>query len=161
MITYQELFSGLYQGYLRKLAQRTKMSLEDVEQEARLLCWSVVVGKSTFDPERGSAIAYVISYLDKWAANESCRSYLGDDSKDQEVVEYLIESAEAEGANPLEAMMAKELEARKSAVATAMRKKLSLEEALWFKGMSFRDISEVTGAGKSQVHSRITTKFKG
>lgn len=161
MITYQELFSGLYQGYLRKLAQRTKMSLEDVEQEARLLCWSVVVGKSTFDPERGSAIAYVISYLDKWAANESCQSYLVDDSKDQEVVEYLIESAEAEGANPLEAMMAKELETRKSAVATAMRKKLSLEEALWFKGMPFRDISEVTGAGKSQVHSRITTKFKG
>lgn len=161
MITYQELFSGLYQGYLRKLAQRTKMAIEDVEQEARLLCWSVVVGKTTFDPERGSAIAYVISYLDKWADNQSCQSYLVDDSKDQEIVEYLIDSAEAEGANPLEALIAKEVEARKSAVATAIRKKLSLEEALWFKGMSFRDITKVTGSGKSQVHSRITTKFKG
>ncbi len=161
MLSYQELFSGLYQGYLRKLAQRTKMALEDVEQEARLLCWSVVVGKTTFDPARGSAIAYVISYLDKWAANESCQSYLVDDSKDQEVVEYLIESAQAEGANPLEQLLAAEHDVRKQEVAAAVCENLSLEDVLWFKGMSFRDISEVTGASKSQVHSRITTKFKG
>ncbi len=160
MISYQELVDSLYQGYLRKLAQRTKLALEDVEQEARLLCWSVVVGKTTYDPSRGSAIAYVISYLDKWAANQACQSYLVDDSKDQEVIEYLIDSAEADGANPLDVLMSQELEIRKSAVARAMRKKLSLEDALWLKGMSYRDISQITGAGKSQVHSRISSKFK-
>lgn len=161
MISYQELVSGLYQGYLQKLAQKTKMALEDVEQEARLLCWSVVVGKTSFDATRGSAIAYVICYLDKWADGQACQAYLVDDSKEREVVDYLIDSAEAEGANPLDALMTKELEAKKSAVAVAMRRKLSLEETLWLKGMSYRDIAQVSGAGKSQVHSRIATKFKG
>ncbi|MGA7181580.1 MAG: hypothetical protein WBX11_18630 [Thiobacillaceae bacterium] len=63
METMEALYAGLDQGELRSVAGCCSLSIEDVRQEARLLCWCIASGQCDFDPARGSPRQYVMGHL--------------------------------------------------------------------------------------------------
>lgn len=159
-ISYSELFNTIYKGYLRKLALRAKVTFEDAEQEAKLLCWSVVVGQSTFDPTKGSAAAFVINSLEHWAQSQSCSGYMIDDYKEPDFVEQLANDCEDQFSNPLAILVAREEEAARLTLERFVNRQRSIEDTLFVKGVSVREIAKFMGSSKSSVYERIAAKHK-
>ena len=61
--TAASLFMQLDACELISVARNSILSVEDVQQEARLICWTVAIGESDFDPARGSVRQYVMGRL--------------------------------------------------------------------------------------------------
>ena len=62
-MNYRELYAELSQHELRNVAARARLSVEDVRQEAWLLCLRVVRGDSDYRPALGSVRQYVMGRL--------------------------------------------------------------------------------------------------
>lgn len=61
--TAASLYMQLDAGELISVARNSILGLEDVQQEARLICWTVAIGESDFDPTRGSVRQFVMGRL--------------------------------------------------------------------------------------------------
>lgn len=61
--TAAALYRQLDAAELASVARGSILGLEDVQQEARLICWTVAIGESDFDPTRGSVRQYVMGRL--------------------------------------------------------------------------------------------------
>ncbi|MGO9443924.1 MAG: hypothetical protein ACLPXB_04010 [Thiobacillaceae bacterium] len=59
----EALYADLDQSELKSVAQCCSLSIDDVRQEARLLCWSIASGQCDFDPVRGTPRRYVMGRL--------------------------------------------------------------------------------------------------
>jgi hypothetical protein len=59
----EALYAGLDQDELRSVAGCCSLSIEDVRQEARLLCWCIVSAQCSYDPLLGSPRQYVMGRL--------------------------------------------------------------------------------------------------
>ena len=62
-VTMETLYADLDQNDLRNVAGCCSLSIEDVRQEARLLCWSIASGQCDFDPAPGTPRQYVMGRL--------------------------------------------------------------------------------------------------
>ncbi|MGA7181395.1 MAG: hypothetical protein WBX11_17670 [Thiobacillaceae bacterium] len=63
MATMESLYASLDQAELRNVANCSSLLIEDVRQEARLLCWCIASGQCDFDPAKGSPRQYVMGHL--------------------------------------------------------------------------------------------------
>ncbi len=78
----QAMYDGLDQGELRAVAGTCSLTIEDVRQEARLLCWTIASGQSDYDPKQGSIRQYVMGRLWGMALRWQCPVALGDNGAD-------------------------------------------------------------------------------
>jgi hypothetical protein len=60
---FDALYAELDQSELRSVAGCCSLSIEDVRQEARLLCWCIVSDQCSYDPRLGSPRQYVMGRL--------------------------------------------------------------------------------------------------
>jgi DNA-directed RNA polymerase specialized sigma24 family protein len=155
---YSELYKLLTQNDLARVARKARMDVEDVRQEARLLCWSMATGQSTYKEQKGTPKQYIMGCLWGLAEHEHFHAH----QEATEATDYLMEALEDEGSNPLEKLLAlEEIKAgRHMPDATQFTFNMTLEETLWFSGMSYAAISEFTGVGKTTAFKRISKKFQ-
>lgn len=59
----QDLYGELDQRELASVAGKSILSVDDVRQEARLICWSVCCGTTDYDPAQGTLRQYVMGRL--------------------------------------------------------------------------------------------------
>jgi hypothetical protein len=59
----ETLYAGLDAGELRSVAACCSLSIEDVRQEAQLLCWCIASGQCDFDPAQGTPRQYIMGRL--------------------------------------------------------------------------------------------------
>ncbi|MGA7180996.1 MAG: hypothetical protein WBX11_15630 [Thiobacillaceae bacterium] len=118
----QALYADLDQNELRNVAGCCSLSIEDVRQEARLLCWSIVSDQCDFDPARGTPRQYVMGRLWRMTLRYQVSVRLGcsgcDGKRDSEgaedmearwVREMLLTSPHTqEPVDPLNALLARE-----------------------------------------------------
>ena len=78
----QAMYDALDQGELRAVAGICSLTIEDVRQEARLLCWTIASGQSDYDPDQGSIRQYVMGRLWGMALRWQCPVALGDNGTD-------------------------------------------------------------------------------
>lgn len=156
--SYSELYKLLSQKDLSRVARKARVDVDDVRQEARLLCWSMATGQSTFDESKGSPRQYIMGCLWGLAEHEHFHAH----QAASEATDFLLDALEDEGSNPLEKLLEKEaIKAGRHLPDTfQFTAKMSLEETLWFSGIPFAAISEFTGIGKTTLHKRITKKFQ-
>ena len=156
--SYSELYKLLSQKDLSRVARKARVDLEDVRQEARLLCWSMATGQSTFNASKGSPRQYIMGCLWGLAEHEHFHAH----QEATESTDFLLDSLEDECSNPLEKLLeVEDVKAGRHMPDTKLlTKNMTLEEMLWFSGMPFAAISEFTGIGKTTLHNRITRKFQ-
>lgn len=107
------LFQSLDKEGLARVARSAKTDLEDVHQQALMICAEIAAGQSTFDPILGTLEQFVFARLWGFAERESL--FRSDNSTDDE------ESGDGNGlsatfdedANPLSILLARE-EAREA-----------------------------------------------
>ncbi|MEJ2673873.1 MAG: hypothetical protein P8011_01560 [Acidihalobacter sp.] len=58
-----QLYAQLDESELASVARKSILALDDIKQEARLICWSIGLGQSDFDPSQGSVRQYVMGRL--------------------------------------------------------------------------------------------------
>lgn len=155
---YSELYKLLTQADLSRVARKARMDVEDVRQEARLLCWSMATGQSTYNDQKGAPKQYIMGCLWGLAEHEHFHAH----QEASEATDYLMETLEDEGSNPLEKILAaEEIKAgRHMPDASHFTPSMTLEEMLWFSGMPYTSISEFTGVGKTTAFKRISKKFQ-
>ncbi|MBU3640962.1 hypothetical protein [Polynucleobacter sp. Fuers-14] len=155
---YLELYQSLSQLDLSRVARKARTDIDDVRQEARLLCWSIASGTSSFCREKGSQKQYIMGCLWGLAKHEHFQSQ----QAANETTDFILETLEDVSPTPLEKLL--ELEDIKAGCylpeTAQLTANMSLEESLWFSGMSFAAISKYTGIGKTTLHKRITQKFQ-
>jgi hypothetical protein len=156
--SYSELYKLLTQNDLARVARKARMDVEDVRQEARLLCWSMATGQSTYNEQKGTPKQYIMGCLWGLAEHEHFHAH----QEASEATDYLMESLEDEGSNPLEKILAaEEIRAgRHMPDVSHFTSSMTLEEILWFSGMPYAAISEFTGVGKTTAFKRISKKFQ-
>ncbi|MBU3595111.1 hypothetical protein ICN10_01700 [Polynucleobacter sp. 86C-FISCH] len=159
MKQYSELYKLLTQTDLARVARKARMDIDDVRQEARLLCWSMATGQSTYNEQKGTPKQYIMGCLWGLADHEHFHAH----QEANEATDHLMEIMEDEGSNPLEKLL--EDEKLKTGHylpdSTQFTAAMTLEEMLWFSGASYAAISEFTGIGKTTVFKRISKKFQG
>ena len=155
---YSELYKLLTQADLSRVARKARMDVEDVRQEARLLCWSMATGQSTYNELKGTPKQYIMGCLWGLAEHEHFHAH----QEASEATDFLMETLEDEGSNPLEKILAaEEIKAgRHMPDASHFTPSMTLEEMLWFSGMPYTSISEFTGVGKTTAFKRISKKFQ-
>ncbi|MBU6468119.1 MAG: hypothetical protein KGQ44_03100 [Betaproteobacteria bacterium] len=60
---WQELFNSLNKADFKRVEHQSTLTLSDIEQEARLLCWQICSGKSNYDSQQGSVQSYIMGKL--------------------------------------------------------------------------------------------------
>lgn len=156
--SYSELYKLLSQKDLSRVARKARVDLEDVRQEAQLLCWSMATGQSSFNAAKGTPRQYIMGCLWGLAEYEHFHAH----QEANEATDFLLDSLEDEGSNPLEKLLQLEdvKAGRHIPDTNLLTKNMTLEEMLWFSGLPFATISEFTGIGKTTLHNRITKKFQ-
>ncbi|MDA8257915.1 MAG: hypothetical protein M0Z99_20205 [Betaproteobacteria bacterium] len=119
------LFQSLDEEGLQRVASSARTDLEDVHQQALMICAEIAAGQSTFDPLVGTLEQFVFGKLWGFAERES--QFRSDNSiEDEEQEGSHLSAARDEDANPLSILLARE-EAREdeqvrcAAVAAARR----------------------------------------
>lgn len=155
---FTEFYSLLSQQDLSRVARKARVEIEDVRQEAQLLCWSMATGQSTFNAAKGSPKQYLMGCLWGFAEHEHFHAH----QAANEVTELIASQIKDEAPSPLECLInEEEIEAGQYLPGTnAFTTHMSLEEMLWFSGLSFALISEFTGMGKTTLFKRISGKFQ-
>lgn len=156
--SYSELYKLLSQKDLSRVARKARVDLEDVRQEAQLLCWSMATGQSSFNASKGTPRQYIMGCLWGLAEHEHFHAH----QEATEATDFLLDSLEDEGSNPLEKLLEVEdvKAGRHMPDTNLLTKNMALEEMLWFSGLPFATISNFTGIGKTTLHKRITKKFQ-
>ncbi|KXW56451.1 hypothetical protein LHV13_03290 [Ferrovum sp. PN-J185] len=60
---WNDLFNSLNKADFKRIERYSSLSLNDIEQEARLICWQIVKGDTLFDPSQGSVQAFIMGKL--------------------------------------------------------------------------------------------------
>lgn len=157
-LSYSEFYKLLTQNDLARVARKARLDIEDVRQEARLLCWSMATGQSAYNEQKGAPKQYIMGCLWGLAEHEHFHAH----QEASEATDYLMEALEEEGSNPLEKLLEnEEIKAgRYTPDLSSLTSNMSLEETLWFSGLPYSAISEFTGVGKTTVFKRISKKFQ-
>lgn len=105
-----KIFNALDQEGLQKVAKSARTDIEDVQQQALMICAEIAAGKSTFNPALGSIEQYVYSKLWGFAARESLFRSENRADDDDSPESYQISRHAAEDADPLTILMHREVE---------------------------------------------------
>ncbi len=124
------LFQSLDEAGLQRVANHAMTDIEDVHQQALMICAEIAAGQSTFDPRLGTLEQFVFGKLWGFADRESqFRSdNSGEDEGPDDNLRSMVcdENANPENANPLSILLAREEEqkneqARRAVIASARR----------------------------------------
>ena len=119
------LFQSLDGEGLQRVARSARTDIEDVHQQALMICAEIAARQSTFDPLLGTLEQFVFGKLWGFAERES--QFRSDNSvEDEEPEGGHLSAARDEDANPLSILLAREAEredeqVRCAAVAVARR----------------------------------------
>ena len=157
-LSYEGLYQLLAQKDLTRVARKARVDIEDICQEARLLCWSMAAGQSAYSEKKGTPKQYIMGCLWGLAEHEHFHAH----QEASEATDCLMEILEDEGANPLERLLIVERVRAGHHMPDIhhFTSGMSLEEILWFSGVSYAAISNFTGAGKTAIFKRISSKFQ-
>lgn len=119
------LFQSLDEEGLARIARSARTDIEDVRQQALMICAEIAAGQSTFDPHLGTLEQFVFGKLWGFAERESL--FRSDNSaEDEEPEGNHLSAARDEDANPLSILLAREAaredeQVRSAAVAAVRR----------------------------------------
>ena len=119
------LFQSLDEEGLARVARSARTDIEDVNQQALMICAEIAAGQSTFDSLLGTLEQFVFGKLWGFAERES--QFRSDNSSEDEEPEGShVSAARDEDANPLSILLAREAareneQVRSAAVAAARR----------------------------------------
>jgi hypothetical protein len=60
---WNDLFNNLNKADFKRIERHSSLTLIDIEQEARLICWQIVSGNTQFDSTKGSIQAFIMGKL--------------------------------------------------------------------------------------------------
>ncbi|SCC93126.1 hypothetical protein THIX_30354 [Thiomonas sp. X19] len=160
------IYADLSQHELHNVAARARLPVDDIRQEAQLLCWVIASGHSDYDSRLGSTRGYIMGRLWKLALREALAPHAVDFGPDEEdehgegavlgavdrlaspsVLEALIE---AEDQRALEAAAeARDRQRRKTAA------DLPTTLLLAQRGVSHGTIAALTGVTRQAVRQKL------
>jgi hypothetical protein len=156
-IYFSELYELLSQPELSSVAKVTKTEIEDVRQDAKLLCWLIATGQSKHDPAKGGVRQYVMGHL--WRDADRA-IWHGHERIDQEDYTSAADLMIDEMADPLKILIERETDPyARTGLLGRIGSKLKYEEFLFLTGADMREIEEVTGISKSTAHRKITKRY--
>lgn len=101
------IFESLDRDGLKKVTRAARTDIEDVQQQALMICAEIAAGQSTFNSALGSVEQYVFGKLWGWASRESL--FRSENHEDDDAPEsYQISTRAAEDADPLSILVARE-----------------------------------------------------
>ena len=158
----QPSFSSLYEALsaldLARVARRSRCDVEDIRQEARVICWEIATNQSTFDPEKGSAKQFIMGKLWHMADHENFQGH----QEANETTDFLAENLLDQSPSPLEMLLAKESErlGQRTLDTNKLTANMTLEQYMWFSGLPYTAIEKVTGISRSTAFRAIKKAFK-
>lgn len=166
---YDDLYAQLSQDDLIRVAACCSLSVEDVRQEARLICLEIATGDSDYDPLLGSVPQYVLGKL--WGMTLRWQNpVLGSWEKEEDVgadegllLQQLMDTVpwyDSQADDPLQQLTAMEEDeaghARRKAILDALEPGKRTFVGLLLQGLPLESVAEIYGITPRAVRYRMS-----
>lgn len=167
---YNKLYLQLNQNDLARVAACCSLSVEDVRQEARLICLEIAADESDYDPAQGTVPQYVLGKL--WGMTLRWQNpVLGSWEKEEDVgaddgllLQQLIETVpwyDSQANDPLQQLADTEEEeagqVRRKAILDALEPGKRTFVGLLMQGLPLESVAEIYGMTPRAVRYRMSS----